>query len=89
MPEMHRKSATSQDTIPDIYALIQQLADIREDLQGLTSMVGRVAGTQLGRAKDTAAETASQAEEAIRQNPISALAIAMVLGFLFGMFMRR
>jgi len=86
---MQRKSATSQDTIPDAYALIQQLADIREDLQGLTSMVGRVAGTQLGRAKDAAAETASQAEEAVRQNPISALAIAMALGFLFGMFMRR
>jgi ElaB/YqjD/DUF883 family membrane-anchored ribosome-binding protein len=34
-------------------------------------------------------ETAGQAEEAIRQNPLSAVAIAVGLGFLFGVFTRR
>jgi ElaB/YqjD/DUF883 family membrane-anchored ribosome-binding protein len=88
MPDMQRKSATG-DTILDADALAQQLADIRKDLQGLTSMIGRIASRQVGQAKDAAVETASQAEEAIRQNPIAALAIAVALGFLFGIFMRR
>ena len=88
MPEMQRKTATS-GTILDSYELAQQLADIREDLQGLTSMVGRIVNTQVGRAKDAAVDTGTQAQEAIKQNPISALAIAVGLGFLFGIFMMR
>jgi ElaB/YqjD/DUF883 family membrane-anchored ribosome-binding protein len=88
MPDMQRKSATG-DTLLDADALAQQLADIREDLQGLTSMISRIASRRVGQAKDAAVETTSQAEEAIRQNPIAALAIAVALGFLFGIFMRR
>ena len=49
----------------------------------------RIADQQLGRAQDKAVETANQAEEAIRQNPLSAVAIAVGLGFLFGVFTRR
>jgi ElaB/YqjD/DUF883 family membrane-anchored ribosome-binding protein len=85
---MQRKSATS-GTILDSYELAQQLADIREDLQGLTSMVGRIVNTQVGRAKDAAVDTGTRAQEAIKQNPILALAIAVGLGFLFGIFMMR
>jgi len=55
----------------------------------LTSTVGRIANKQLGRAQDTAIETAREAEEAIRRNPLSAVAIAAGLGFLFGVFTRR
>jgi ElaB/YqjD/DUF883 family membrane-anchored ribosome-binding protein len=80
---------STQDIILDTYELTNRIADIREDLQKLTSMIGRIASRQVGQAKDAAVETASQAEEAIRQNPIAALAIAVALGFLFGIFMRR
>src|SRR6476620_3877476 len=41
------------------------------------------------RAEDKAVETANQAEEAFRQNSFSAVAIAVGLGFLFGVFTRR
>jgi ElaB/YqjD/DUF883 family membrane-anchored ribosome-binding protein len=34
-------------------------------------------------------ETAYEAEEAIRRNPLQAVAIAAGLGFLFGVFTRR
>jgi ElaB/YqjD/DUF883 family membrane-anchored ribosome-binding protein len=88
MPEMQRTSATSA-TILDSYELAQQVAEIRKDLQGVTSMVGRIVNTQVGRAKDAAVDTGTQAQEAIKQNPISALLIAVGLGFLFGIFMRR
>jgi ElaB/YqjD/DUF883 family membrane-anchored ribosome-binding protein len=74
---------------PDAQELTNQIDAIRADIQSLTSTVGRMANKQLNRAQDKAMETANQAEEAIRQNPLSAVAIAVGLGFLFGVFTRR
>ena len=69
--------------------LTGEIDAIRADLQSLTSTVSRIANKQINRAQDRAVETANQAEEAIRQNPLSAVAIAIGLGFLFGVFTRR
>jgi ElaB/YqjD/DUF883 family membrane-anchored ribosome-binding protein len=69
--------------------LANQVDAIRADLQNLTSTVGRIANKQISRAQDKAIETASEAEEAIRRNPLQAVAIAAGLGFLFGVFTRR
>ena len=80
-----KKGATARETDE----LADQIDAIRADLQSLSSSVGRIANKQLGRAQDKATETANQAEEAIRQNPLSAVAIAVGLGFLFGVFTRR
>jgi len=66
-----------------------QIDTIRADLEKLTSTVSRVANTQLGRAQEKAVEAAQQAEQAVRRNPTSALAIAFGVGFLFGVFNRR
>jgi ElaB/YqjD/DUF883 family membrane-anchored ribosome-binding protein len=74
---------------PDTQELANQIDAIRADIQSLTSTVGRMANKQLNRAQDKAMETANQVEEAIRQNPLSAVAIAVGLGFLFGVFTRR
>jgi len=74
---------------PDTNELANQINAIRADIESLTSTVGRMANKQLNRAQDKAMETANQAEEAIRQNPLSAVAIAVGLGFLFGVFTRR
>jgi ElaB/YqjD/DUF883 family membrane-anchored ribosome-binding protein len=76
-------------TSPETQELAEQIATIRAEVQNLTSTVGRIANKQLGRAQDKAAEAASQAEEAIRQNPLQAVAIAVGLGFLFGVLTRR
>jgi ElaB/YqjD/DUF883 family membrane-anchored ribosome-binding protein len=77
--------AASRD--PDDFA--DQIDAIRADIQNLSSTVGRIANRQLGRAQDKAIETAQEAEDAIRRNPLSAVAIAVGLGFLFGVFTRR
>jgi ElaB/YqjD/DUF883 family membrane-anchored ribosome-binding protein len=74
---------------PDTQELADQLETIRAEVQNLTSTVGRIANKQLGRAQDKAVEAASQAEDAIRQNPLQAVAIAVGLGFLFGVLTRR
>jgi ElaB/YqjD/DUF883 family membrane-anchored ribosome-binding protein len=84
MPETERKSATARAAtrLVDAYELAQQIDGIRADLQSLSSTVRRIANNQLGRFQD-------KAGEAMRQNPLSVLAIAAGLGFLFGVFTRR
>ena len=69
--------------------LANQIDAIRSDLQSLTSTVTRIAKGQVNRAQDKAIETAYEAEEVIRRNPLQAVAIAAGLGFLFGVFTRR
>jgi ElaB/YqjD/DUF883 family membrane-anchored ribosome-binding protein len=76
-------------TARDADELANQIDAIRADLQNLTSTVGRIANKQINRAQDKAMETAFEAEEAIRRNPLQAVAIAAGLGFLFGVFTRR
>ena len=85
-----RSSAKRAGASPrDADELANQIDAIRADVQNLTSTVGRIAKGQVNRAQDKAMETANEAEEAIRRNPLSAVAIAVGLGFLFGVFTRR
>jgi ElaB/YqjD/DUF883 family membrane-anchored ribosome-binding protein len=86
---MSSTDTSGKKTSRETEELNDQIEAIRADLQSLSSTVGRIANTQMGRAQDKAIETANQAEEAIRQNPLSAVAIAVGLGFLFGVFTRR
>jgi ElaB/YqjD/DUF883 family membrane-anchored ribosome-binding protein len=81
--------ATTRDTLLDAYELADQIAGIRAELQSLASTVGRIANNQLGLVQDKAMETANQVEDTIRQYPLSAMLIALGLGFLFGVFTRR
>ncbi|HZJ11343.1 MAG TPA: DUF883 C-terminal domain-containing protein [Methyloceanibacter sp.] len=69
--------------------LAAQMEAIRADMQNLTSTVSRIAGKQVNRAQNKAMETKEDAEEAIKSNPLQAVAIAAGLGFLFGVFTRR
>ena len=73
----------------DTYELANRIADIREDLQKLSSMVGRLSNSQLSRAQDAVVRTADDLEMAIKRNPLSALGIALGIGFLVAIFMRR
>jgi len=86
MVEMQRKT---QDITLDTYELTNRIEDIRDDLQKLTSMVGRLANSQLSRVQDAVVRTVGDFEEAIRRNPLSALGIALGLGFLVAIFLRR
>jgi ElaB/YqjD/DUF883 family membrane-anchored ribosome-binding protein len=69
--------------------LTDQIDAIRADLKNLSSTVGRMANKGVSRAQDKAIETAGDAEEAIRRNPLQAVAIAVGVGFLFGVLTRR
>ena len=78
-------TARSRDTDD----LANQIAAIRADLQNLTGTVSRIASKQVNRAQDNAVDVANEVEEAIRRNPLQAIAMAVGLGFLFGVFTRR
>jgi ElaB/YqjD/DUF883 family membrane-anchored ribosome-binding protein len=69
--------------------LADEIEAIRADIQNLTSTVGRIANDQLNRAQAGAMESAKEAEDAIRRNPLQAVAIAIGVGFLFGILTRR
>ncbi|MGK2921664.1 MAG: glycine zipper domain-containing protein [Methyloceanibacter sp.] len=77
--------ATNKET-EDLNA---QIEAIRADMQNLSSTVSSIASKQMNRAQNKAMETKQDAEEAIKSNPLQAVAIAAGLGFLFGVFTRR
>lgn len=87
--DMRTGAAKRGTSARDAEDLANQIDSIRADIQNLTSTVGRIANKQINRAQDKAMDTANEAEEAIRRNPLSAVAIAVGLGFLFGVFTRR
>ena len=84
-----RGSANKPSSGRDSQDLANEIEAIRADIQSLTSTVSRMANKQINRAQESAMETAQEAEEAIRRNPLSAVAIAVGVGFLFGVFTRR
>jgi uncharacterized protein YjbJ (UPF0337 family) len=69
--------------------LTDEIDNIHTELQRLASSVGRIANKQISRAQVGATEAAHEAEAAITRNPLTAIAIAVGLGFLIGVFMRR
>jgi len=77
--------ATSKDA-EDVNA---QIEAIRADMQNLSSTVSSIASKQMNRAQDMAMDKKQDAEDAIKRNPLQAVAIAAGLGFLFGVFTRR
>jgi ElaB/YqjD/DUF883 family membrane-anchored ribosome-binding protein len=81
---MEKKSTGSQygKTVLDIYSLADQIGSIRTDLQNLNAAVSRVV-------KHTATETTDQLEQTFQQNLFYTIAIALGLGFLFGVLLRR
>jgi ElaB/YqjD/DUF883 family membrane-anchored ribosome-binding protein len=83
--EMPSRQALSED----IQEIAKHLAALRKDLEGLTGQIKRTGDHQLERAQDTAGEALKAVEDAVRQNPLSSLGIALGVGFLVGIVLRR
>lgn len=91
---------TGKTTSSEQEDLAAQIEALRADLKRVSDSVTRIAKGEMGRAQDIAKERLAdaqdmanqklgEAEDAIRRNPISAIAIAVGLGFLFGLITRR
>jgi ElaB/YqjD/DUF883 family membrane-anchored ribosome-binding protein len=73
----------------EIQEIAKHLATLRKDIEGLTGSISRAGGHQAERAQDAANEAITAIETAVRQNPTSALGIALGIGFLVGVVIRR
>ncbi|WP_108682557.1 DUF883 C-terminal domain-containing protein [Methyloceanibacter sp. wino2] len=69
--------------------LVDEVGKIQSELSAMGAKVSKLASEGLSRAQEGAAEGVHEAEEAVRRNPLAALAIAVGLGLLLGAFMRR
>jgi ElaB/YqjD/DUF883 family membrane-anchored ribosome-binding protein len=69
--------------------LAAQIEAIKSEMQNISATMGRIAEKGMNRAQDKAVETKESAEEAIKQNPLQAIAIAAGLGLLIGILTRR
>lgn len=94
----------SQSDTADIDLIKAQLERVREDLASLGEMVGLTARQRLNAAKDQVAANAegareqavdsftaavAEAETTVRRNPLTALAIVLGIGYIFGAFSRK
>jgi ElaB/YqjD/DUF883 family membrane-anchored ribosome-binding protein len=73
----------------DIQEIAKHLVAMRKDLEALTRQIRRTGDHQLERVQDTAGEALKAVEDAVRQNPFSSLGIALGVGFLVGIVLRR
>jgi ElaB/YqjD/DUF883 family membrane-anchored ribosome-binding protein len=61
----------------------------RAKVRDAASTIGDQGERLAGAARDSAQSSAHEVEAAIQRNPLSAVLVAVGLGFLFGMFSRR
>ena len=73
----------------EITEIAKHLATLRKDIEGLTGSIARAGGHQAERVQDVASEAVTALETAVRRNPASALGIALGIGFLVGIVLRR
>jgi uncharacterized protein YjbJ (UPF0337 family) len=67
----------------------EEIESLRSGIQSLASTVERIAKEQLPNVRARTTEALNEAEEAVKRNPLTALAIALGLGFLIGALTRR
>jgi ElaB/YqjD/DUF883 family membrane-anchored ribosome-binding protein len=73
----------------DMDQIAKDLAGLRADLQGLTGDVKSLGGHQIENMQDTANAALEELATAVRRNPLTAVAIALGAGFLYGVLTRR
>ena len=69
--------------------LAEQIETLRCGIQELSSTVERIAKEQLPHARSRATDALTDAEEAVKRNPLVVVAIALGLGLLIGVLTRR
>jgi ElaB/YqjD/DUF883 family membrane-anchored ribosome-binding protein len=80
---------THQALSEEIEKIAKHLATLRQDIEGLTGSIARAGGHQAERAQDAANEAVAALETAVKRNPTVALGVALGIGFLVGIVLRR
>ena len=69
--------------------IAKHLRSLRKDIEDLGGSVARAGGHQADRAQDAIKEATAAIEAAARRNPLSTVGIALGVGFLLGIILRR
>lgn len=89
---MAAKDADMPDHYPlsdEVKEIAKHLAALRKEAEGLTGSLARAGGHQAERAQDAINDAAVAIEAAVKRNPLSTLGIALGVGFLLGVILRR
>jgi ElaB/YqjD/DUF883 family membrane-anchored ribosome-binding protein len=88
--------APNDADMPDHFALSEDLKEIakhiatlRQDIDGLTGAIGRTGAHQADQLQAQANEALGAVQDAVRRDPLTSLGIALGVGFLLGVLMRR
>ena len=81
--------AARQGLGDDLDQISKDLAGLREDLRWLADDVKRLGSHQVEDMQAAAAGALNELGGAVRRNPLTAVAIALGAGFLYGVLTRR
>jgi ElaB/YqjD/DUF883 family membrane-anchored ribosome-binding protein len=88
--------AAKDAEMPAHYALSEEIQEIakhlqalRKDIDGLTGSIKSAGGHQAERLQDAAGEAMAALEASVHRNPAQAIGIALGIGFLVGVVLRR
>jgi ElaB/YqjD/DUF883 family membrane-anchored ribosome-binding protein len=73
----------------EIQEIAKHLGTLRKDIEGLTGSIKSAGGHQAERVQDAASEALAAIETSVRRNPAQAIGIALGIGFLVGVVLRR
>jgi ElaB/YqjD/DUF883 family membrane-anchored ribosome-binding protein len=73
----------------EIQEIAKHLGILRKDIEGLTGSIKSAGGHQAERMQDAASDALGAIEAAVRRNPTQTLGIALGIGFLVGIVLRR
>jgi ElaB/YqjD/DUF883 family membrane-anchored ribosome-binding protein len=73
----------------EIQEIAKHLGTLRKDIEGLTGSIKSASGHQTERVKDATGEALAAIETSVRRNPAQAIGIALGIGFLVGVVLRR
>ena len=78
--QTHAKKFGNHDLSSDVH-------EVRENIKDLGNSVGDMASRQYERAQDMATDALQDTGDAIQRNPLTAIGIAIGVGFLLGRFL--
>ena len=83
--EMPDNKALSED----LQEIAEHLSNLRADIGGLVGSIGATGSHQADALQGQAIDALEAVEDAVRREPLKSLAIAVGVGFLLGVLMRR
>lgn len=73
----------------EVETIARHLSTLRKDIEDLGGSIARAGSHQAERVQDAASETMKTFETAVRRDPAAAVGIALGVGLLVGVILRR